>query len=440
MAEIYKFSETYTFTGEWWLPGQENKKIIGTLNYDPENRIQLNLEGFFEGGDFEVIIGYASGNCITLLNCFATTLASPFHNLLQYVPTQIFANAAIIGFHTNGEQDIQLEWARLEVNDIKAWSCLTGIDNREYLRSFAEGNNSFILPYKLPDAQGFFSDDDVEVTINAAINVPSLIPPPTEIVFRETNYFKIINKSKSKGLFFYEYVDAIRKFVSLAMRDNVNIINLVVRPEGSKEDAHVLYYPIEIDLDYIRPRPSMTDMFFILPKFQDRTCDLFKNWLEGYRKMMRVYSLYFCKIKGMLHNTFLTKAQALEEFHRTVTGLDRNYRTRMENLFETYNDIMQHTGDKEVFAQLMLDHRDFYSHWFKKKEDKVFRDIHLDLLSRDANLLLEMCLLSQMGFDDKEITNLVEECHPYRGYLGIGRPDGEGVFPPPRTKWKPGVI
>lgn len=76
----------------------------------------------------------------------------------------------------------------------------------------------------------------------------------------------------------------------------------------------------------------------------------------------------------------------------------------------------------------------------QEKEDKVFKGINLDYLSRDVNLLLEMCLLSEMGFTVPEITKMVEGCHEYRGYLDIGRPQGEEVMPPPRVMWTPGIM
>ena len=91
---------------------------------------------------------------------------------------------------------------------------------------------------------------------------------------------------------------------------------------------------------------------------------------------------------------------------------------------------MNHTGDKESFAQLMLDHRDYYIHWFQKKQTKVFYDARLDYLTRDANLLLEMCLMSEMGFDDAEIINMVKRNAFYDYYIQS----------PDRVKWVPNML
>lgn len=442
MENVFNLNSSGSFFGEWWLPGKEDFKVIGVLNYSPESGLRLNLEGFFQGNEFDIIIGEASGHNLTLLNCFATTLVTPFHDLLKYAPTEIYANMAVIGLHAATEQDIEFEYIKLETNDIKAWTCLSGIDYNEFNRSFEKDSKSFHIPYKLPESEIIYDGNDAKISVHVSLNIPSLRRPTTEIVFTEKNTIKITNETGVKGLFFFEYIDAFRKFVSLAMRDNVTVENVRAMPKGSNDLVHIVYMPIDIELDYVKGNPTSHDMFFTYPNVKDRISDLFKNWLAGYNNMMTVYSLYFVKNKGMLHNVFLPKAQALEEYHRVIRndGKKWSLQNRVAVLFDKFVDIMKYTGEKDVFSQLVLDHRDYFSHWFKKKEDKVFKGINLDYLSRDVNLLLEMCLLSEMGFTVSEITKMVEGCHAYRCYLDIGRPQGEEVMPPPRVMWKPGII
>lgn len=442
MATDLDFGTPLKLVGQWWVPGKEDAKIIGVLDYTPNDGIRLSLEHYFQGNEFDVIVGEASGVYVTLLSCFSTTLVTPLHELATYVPTEIFANKAVIGLHVDSEENLEFEKVFFETTDIKGWSCLSGIDNREFLKCFQDGSKSFVLPYSFPDSELLFSDVDIELWLCAKLNIPSLMPPPTEIVFTEKNYFRVENKTASKGFFFTEYFDALLKFISLAMRKNIGIKGIKALQKGNTEFVHILYMPMDIDLDYVSENPSMHEMFFMYPYLQGRFAELFKNWMLGYEEMLPVYNLYFCKNKGMLHNVFLPKAQALEEYHRRTRPDADNwgYKSRISNLFEKFQNIMKYTGDKETFAQLVLDHRDYYSHWLIKKENKVFKGVHVDYLSRDVNLLLEMCLLAKMGLEVGEIEGLVERCFTYRSYLGIGRPSGGNVFPPARVKWEPGVI
>jgi len=435
MGKDFSFDTACSFVGQWWLPGKEDCKIIGVLNFSSENGLRLNLESFFTGREFDVIFGEASGSAITLLNCFTTTYISPFHEFMPYAPTEVIANQAVIGLHANSEQNLEFDRIIFETTDFKSWSYLTGIDNREFLKCFDKGAKSFVLPYQMPEAEIFYVDDNIEISLRTSLKIPSLIPPPTEITFTEKNFFEINNKAAKKGLFFFGYIDAIRKFVSLAMRKNIEIKKVRAFPKGITEYVDVVYSPTDIDMDYTVANPSFSEMFFTYSSVKDRIQELCSNWLEGYDKITKVYNLYFFKAKGMMHNVFLSKAQALEEYHRTIyVPESRDFKVRVDFLFDKYAGIMNYTGQKDVFAELIKDHRDYYSHWFQKKEHKVFKGgINLDYLSRDANLLLEMCLLTQMGFDDAEVIHIVENCTSYHSYLNIGRQ-------PERVKWEPGII
>jgi hypothetical protein len=442
MKDAISLSEHTSFIGEWWLPGHEANRVVGKLTYDPENGIELELESFFEENKFQAIHGYAAGKKISLIDCFSTTLVTPLRKFAQYAPTKIIANKAIFNQHIESEQHLTVDSICFETKDIKTWSYLSGVDSKNFYDQFSEDKKSFNLAYVLPDSKVIYKDQDVEITLNAAINLPPLIPPPTEIVFKERNYFKISNKSRNKGLFFFDYIDAIRKFLSLTVRDDINVSNVMIHSAGTDLENYILYSEIPIELDYKPRNPSLHDMFFSLPSVEGRICELFRKWLAGYKSMTEVYNLYFYKSRGMLHNVFLSKAQALEEFHRsTRPGSGKwGFKSRIENLFERFSDVMKFTGEKQIFSQLVLDHRDYYSHWFQKKESKVFKDVRLDYLSRDANLLLEMCLISQMGFDDSEIVKMVTNNRFYHHYLCIDRPEGNNVFPPSRIVWKNDVL
>ena len=120
-----------------------------------------------------------------------------------------------------------------------------------------------ISPYKLPEEPSILFCDDAKITLNASLNIPSLMQPPTEIVFTEKNTIKITNEAGVNGLFFFDYIDAIRKFITLAMRENVTVQNVRAMPKGSKNLVHVLYMPIDIDLDYISDKSSIHDICFL---------------------------------------------------------------------------------------------------------------------------------------------------------------------------------
>ena len=324
---------------------------------------------------------------------------------------------------------------------LSTWSYLTGFDTENFHNRISE-KKGFSLNYELPDSKKIFESDDVKIAINAKINIPSVFPPPSQIVFKERNYFTILNKKFQKGFFFIEYIDAVRKFLSLSIRENIEVLSIRTIRQDSNEKLDFLYNLIPIDLDYRAKEFSPYYMFFTYPEVDSKINTLFKCWLDGYLEMTEVYNLYFYKSKGKTYNVLLTKAQALEEFHRNYKEQSNHwgFKSRISYLFEKFNQAMKYTGNKEIFSQLLLDHRDYFSHWFQKKRNKVFNDVKLDYLARDANLLLEMCFLLQMGFQRTNIYKMVENNSYYRAYLDIGRPEGEKVKPPPRIKWETSIL
>ena len=49
MTELYKLNhqERFELEGTWWLVGKARQKVTGTLEYDPERGIHLDLDGDF---------------------------------------------------------------------------------------------------------------------------------------------------------------------------------------------------------------------------------------------------------------------------------------------------------------------------------------------------------------------------------------------------------
>src|SRR5262249_28193888 len=151
------------------------------------------------------------------------------------------------------------------------------------------------------------------------------------------------------GLFAIEYVDAIRKFISMATRNNIELRNITIKFEREYGSACVFMPFVPIKIDYKSSSMSKPYMFFIFPEVESKIVNIFDRWINGYRKMPEVYNLYFYESGGTPDKIFLSKVQALEEFHRrTKIGSDKwGFKSRISNLFERFSGVMNHTGDKE---------------------------------------------------------------------------------------------
>ncbi|EKO4004777.1 hypothetical protein KW534_04085 [Vibrio fluvialis] len=417
----YNLNENYEFVGLWSTPTDPEQLIPGVLKYNAETGINLELEGSFSGEEFNIIHGHASGVNITVVDCFSTSWTMNLGIEGMYAPSKIVGNKIIVGTVIESLDELILEHVVLETSDIKPWSKLSGFSKPLY--DDINERRKFSLTYKLPDEKIFYSDEEVDIGLNCSLNFPSTFPLSEDLVFRESNSFKITNKVSKGGLFHSAHVDAIRKFISLATRTDVSCRSIKMKLKDHEPYVFILANLIPINLDYKAKKLSDYDMFFTLTEVEERIQELYSKWFIFYCKSPESINLYFYKTKGWQHDIFLTKAQALEEAHRQINpGTNKwGYQSRVEALFNKFCNVMAHTGDAQAFSNIVKDHRDYYSHWFEKKRNKVSNGLILGYLSRDVNLLLEMMLLNVIGFDETEILKIVENCMAYRSYLEIGR-------------------
>ncbi|NEN92026.1 MAG: hypothetical protein F6K48_25215 [Okeania sp. SIO3H1] len=76
--------ENIEYSGYWWLPSEQDKKIAGTLTFTHDEGIKLRLRDSFIGeleSNVPIILGFADRKIITLcgsLNCFSTISSSGF--------------------------------------------------------------------------------------------------------------------------------------------------------------------------------------------------------------------------------------------------------------------------------------------------------------------------------------------------------------------------
>jgi hypothetical protein len=48
MSHEYSLLDEFKLRGYWWLPGEPGNRIPGTLHYNPEESIRLELMGLFK--------------------------------------------------------------------------------------------------------------------------------------------------------------------------------------------------------------------------------------------------------------------------------------------------------------------------------------------------------------------------------------------------------
>ena len=124
------------YQGYWWIPDEPEKKVPGTLKFDPDKGAILDLLGSFKRDEAfvpllepKLMLGVtAKGKPIALQNCAETQSAT---TLGQGFETSSFhADAIFVGEHFQNPGDVGFERLIVEYLHLDAWAGVSGFELR----------------------------------------------------------------------------------------------------------------------------------------------------------------------------------------------------------------------------------------------------------------------------------------------------------------------
>jgi hypothetical protein len=127
-----------TWHGQWWVPGKEERPASGTLTYDPDDGLRLQLLSAWRlnpapdsiGSSpaspqiWDVIHGMVSGVHVTLLDTFARSYrpSAMSSHPLDSIPTEIRANRMVLGAWIESSSAPVFSSVRVELENLLTWS------------------------------------------------------------------------------------------------------------------------------------------------------------------------------------------------------------------------------------------------------------------------------------------------------------------------------
>jgi len=450
--------ENIEYKGVWWLPEKPDNKIPGTLTYASRERIKLELQGslsdkfdFMTAFQASVILGVSnSGEEITLVDCHAISGQVSFLGNSPSSSTLV-AISLLIGAHFETEDDIRLETLLIHYFNLDEWVNMSGFNE-----TFDE-SKSYTIKYERPKKIEFQTDEyEMAIEIGWSIShhrkISTTISQKARLII---NSKQLIELKKC-----FTLIRKFQDFFTLAIGKTTyptEIIGLINRAQ---------YEPIKII--YALPRwPSeakelhSVEMLFTLPTITDKLSSLFNNWLNKSDSLQPVYALYFATLYNSqvyMDASFLNFAQALETYHRRTYGgkyqTDNEFREDLyqklvsvlpDNLESSFKESLKHgklyyaneyslrkrlqeltnrfsgkiplnfiEGKKQKeFIEDVSNTRNYLTHYDIELESKAVKGRELYKLRQKLKLIIEICLLEELGFDLDSISQMLQKRREY---------------------------
>lgn len=317
------------FEGYWWTPGSEGRKVPGTLEYDPDEGITLQLlttlrkEGNIPNADsaanrYDRILGKTtSDDDITLRNCIFSEVSGIGGTQTE----QYQANEMLIG-HCFTDS---IEFSRLQVKSdlIDAWAERTATSFDSLVLDRAGGEE----PVKGQAGDTFEIKVKTPETLNAEIEKGAIkLKHNISTNLRRRGGGEITDKCffevdfESDNVEYEVLLDNAKKvedFISLALGKECWAEELVGIGTDDNTEIEILYPPQGTPKPASKIHPYKTN--FILPDIIEDYEEVMKNWFALSNKYSQSLNLYFStRYNGRMYmnNEFFSLVQAIEVYHR----------------------------------------------------------------------------------------------------------------------------
>ena len=355
----------------------------------------------------------------------------------------------LYGDHIYPKADIKFSRLEISYTHLDEWASISGID----LSDAYGGDDGYdcVARFKFPktfDAKirQFKAAKSFQMSIR-----PFLLRPNNREANKKaciTQFYRVIIETPDPVLLttHEEVLYSLRNFLSLAVREQVFPMTIEAQSATDPLNKIEIFYQLPhfaSDVPDIWPHT----MLFTLPDISDHFEETLSNWFEKADLLEPVLDLYF----GIRHNpyvynihSFLSLVQGLETYHMRFADKYKLSGAASTQLLSVVNKIFAKPYDKQwnkrrrdmtllrrileimnyfddiawaicfehpvSFSKKVVDDRNYYTHYDPKRpKHKVARGLELSVVVRRLDLILEVCLLSELGFGRDEITKRFRE-------------------------------
>lgn len=434
--------------GEWYIPGNPENKLFGTLFLSHYDRITLELVGSFDEPIDQIkllpkntIQGITTkGEKITLCNCLVFSINSALSKLPE---TKYLIHLVALGEHYNNEGSIYGKKVRTRIDLLEKWVNIynydidTSIDGKLELKSKTLEEKSFQIDSETT-GRFFFT------------NTYNLVRSPV-FTYNQITYFEIESSNDKTNIQnFITQLFKFKKLVTIGITEEVSLVDVTIIKDDGRDSK-----PVEIFFNQNKPidnldRLSHHDFFFTFTDLESRFDEIANNWFknESLEPIINYLFIFFQNRKSYAEDTFLDSIRGLEVFHRRLRQntielkesfdikIDRicsnletddsklirekleyayepSLRIRLKDLIsemdeEIVNVFFKGKTSVKKFINKVTIARNYYTHFSENLKKSAVKGADLIYLSKKTNLFLEILLLIEIGLSIDTIKNLLD--------------------------------
>lgn len=453
--------EDFEIKGYWWVPKKPDDKIAGVLRHTSK-KITLELLGLFkepqEKWTFyneDIILGFSeNGKEVTLHGCFDNGVVD---NIPGFVTSSYCIHELFVGVHFNKLEDIKFKNISVQYLHLDNWLGISGF------QPGLPDQNGITIKF-IPPAQIKASiNDNYNIIIGFHSSYQINHDGPRKVTLDQTA--NIIVESKIGNTFedFLQILFHLRNFLSLGVMAPEYPLLIKGQSELKKIQAQnqVIYEDITIYYILVNAPDTLKTihdmhMLFTYREISDNFELYIKNWFNKKETLEPVFNLYFATLydpQMYLNHKFLSLIHAIETYHRRTMknyvlpkeqyesrtkeiinsvpqqykgwlcwklnyGNEPDLRSRLKELLEKFSFTLNESqGYNSKFIEDVVNTRNYHTHFDEKLKDKVVQSNDMFKLTQKMRVMLEIFLLTELGFTEEKITTLIRRSMQNKGIL-----------------------
>jgi hypothetical protein len=451
--------DAFTCDGVWWLPADPRQRIAGTLSFDPAEGGHLKLFGKFPDpalatspvhdhllAESDIILGDTSKGEITICACIANGLSGAVG--IPFLCTAYKARYVFIGQHYPDRQSIVFRNVAVRYSYLDDWARLY-----RFRVERAPGDEyRSVTPDPRPSVSASLPGAYTLVLLVASIDslppssFPIPLPVPPVVTLQQQTWLRLESADGTPRPFFDEWRGLLghtRNFLTLGASKPVYPLDiLALGPQQDPQEApaaeqHVprvkVYFPVGRP-QHPEPVSDGLEMLFTLPDIASHFPAYMRRWFRKRNMLWQVFSPYFAAVDDpprYEEYKYLNWVYSLEGYHRKVlegphraqfsrTGapLQISLQDRLQYLVDKYRPMV---GGAQrawtTYARQAADTRNYLVHRSDNLRTQAARALALYYIGERTRILVELCLMEAMGFDDTLISQLVQDNQRYQRVL-----------------------